>query len=54
MSCNSEMQIMVEDILKREEKLTDWERQFISDIEDNVSFSPKQVEVINKIWDRVT
>lgn len=51
---HSELEIMVEDIIKREEKLSDWERGFISDIEDRKHFSPKQAEVINKIWDRIT
>ncbi len=51
---NGELETMVEDILKREEKLSDWERGFISDIECQKRFSPKQAEIINKIWDRVT
>lgn len=51
---NIELEIMVEDILKREEKLNEWERYFMDDISCIKHFSPKQVEVINKIWDRVT
>lgn len=51
---NRELELMVEDIINREEKLSDWERGFISDISGEKHFSPKQSEVINKIWDRVT
>lgn len=51
---NQELELLVEDIVSHEEKLSDWERNFISDVSGNKHFSPKQAEVINKIWDRVT
>ena len=51
---NMELELLVEDIINREEKLSEWERDFISNVSGQKSFSPKQSEIINKIWDRVT
>jgi hypothetical protein len=51
---HSELETMVADILNRQEDLSDWEITFISDMECHTHFSPKQADIINKIWDRVT
>lgn len=51
---DDELKTMIDDILNREEKLSDWELNFISDIQFNDRFSPRQEDVINSIWDRVT
>ena len=51
---NRELVLLVEDIINRKEKLSEWESGFISSISEQKSFSPRQSEIINKIWDRVT
>lgn len=45
---------MIEDCLKRDTKLTAWEIDFLSDIEDRKALSPKQIEKLETIWERVT
>lgn len=49
---------MVTDCEDRESKLMDWERQFIDNIraqlERDRPLSEKQVETLDRIWDRIT
>lgn len=49
---------MIEDCQNREEKLSDWEREFIDSIETQMargqSLTPKQVDVLDRIWEKVT
>lgn len=49
---------MLKDCEDRESKLTDWERSFIDSLqrqwEVKGSLSPRQAEVLEKIWERVT
>jgi hypothetical protein len=49
---------MIEDCLKRRNKISDWEFDFLFDIRESLDTYPtltvKQVRVLNKIWDRVT
>ncbi len=57
-SYSGEYSKMVEDCEARESRLTDWERRFISSIgeqlENERPLSEKQVESLERIWDRVT
>ena len=58
MSTHDEHQQMVTDCENRESKLTDWEREFIDSLGDQLSagrrLSEKQVEALDKIWERIT
>lgn len=45
---------LIEDCMKRESKLTEWEANFIASLEAQDNFTPKQIAVLEKIWDRVT
>lgn len=49
---------MIDDCIKRESKLTEWEQNFISDIswhyEDKGSLTDKQYEKLEAIWERIT
>lgn len=53
-----ELETMVQDIVKRESKLTTWEHDFIVSIqttmEAKVGLSLKQAAKVQDIWDRVT
>lgn len=55
---DDEIKTMIEDCKKREEKLSTWEHDFIVSIElqfeVNKSLSPKQINRLNAIWDKVT
>ena len=48
-----EPQLLVEHIDEFGKKLSDWEIKFIADLIDNprAEFSPKQVDIINRIYD---
>jgi len=58
MSAQDEHMTMIEDCETRESKLSDWERGFIdslrSQLERSRPLSPKQVETLDAIWERVT
>ncbi len=48
---------MIEDCLNRESRMTDWERGFIQSLGELNSIedlSPKQLETLEKIWERIT
>lgn len=49
---------MVQDCETRESKLSEWERSFIDSVgkqlADDKTLSPKQIETLDKIWERVT
>lgn len=49
---------LVDDCEKRESRLTEWEAGFLDSIrrrlEDELPLSAKQVETLDKIWERVT
>lgn len=49
---------MVDDCITREQRLTDWERDFIDNLarllEEDQPLSAKQSDKLNIIWDRVT
>lgn len=52
---NEEEQQMLEDILKRDSKLSDWERQFIDSIMyKQDSLTQKQSDKLEEIWERLT
>jgi len=58
MSTTDEIDQMIEDILQREEKLSEWEASFIDSIESQLrrgrSLTEKQDEKLTAIWERVT
>jgi hypothetical protein len=58
MSQSDEHLTMVEDCEKRESKLSDWERGFIdslrAQLDSDRALTPKQAEILDSIWDRVT
>ena len=45
---------MIDDCIKRQDKLSEWEINFIVNIEDKESLSDKQIEKLELIWDKVT
>lgn len=55
---NDEISTYIRDVMARESKLTEWERSFVQSISEqhdrSGSLSPKQNEILERIWDRVT
>ena len=53
-----EMDTLIADIVKREEKLTAWEHDFIVSIKTQIeagrTLSLKQAGIVQEIWDKVT
>lgn len=53
-----EYERMLEDCQHREAKLTDWERDFVDSLDRRLAHgktpTPKQCEVLDRIWERVT
>lgn len=45
---------MIEDCIKRESKLSEWEQGFIQSISEQDFITDKQLEKLESIWDRVT
>ena len=58
MSGQDDISTMIEDCQNRESKLSDWEAQFIdnidSQIRDDGSLSEKQQEKLEQIWEKIT
>lgn len=58
MSAHDDHATMVTDCENRESKLSDWERGFIDSIGRQLaagrSLSEKQIETLDKIWERIT
>ena len=58
MSDQEEIIAMINDCAEREGKLTDWEREFISSIHDQIDngrkLSDRQIEILDEAWERVT
>lgn len=54
----SEASRMIEDCEKRESQLSDWERSYVDSLSRQVargaSLSPKQQDILDTLWDRVT
>ncbi len=54
----SEYLTMIEDCEKRDSRLTDWEKQFVDSLSGQLANgrrpSPKQIEVLERIWDKAT
>ena len=53
----SEHQTMLDDCEARESKLTEWEAKFIASLQEQIaerSLSQRQVEILERIWERVT
>ena len=50
--------ILLEDCEAREERLTDWERGFVDSLRDQIERgcrpSPKQIEILDNVWERAT
>lgn len=55
---NAEVEQIIADCENRDELMTDWERKFTDSVskqfKEKGSLSPKQLDVLNKIWDKVT
>jgi hypothetical protein len=55
---DDDVETLLEDIEKREGKLTDWERQFVDSVSVQLGrghfLSDRQVAIVNQIWERVT
>lgn len=54
---NEEIESLIDDCLSRDSRLTEWERSFIQSISDQISeraLSIKQIDILEKIWERVT
>lgn len=52
-----EIKVMILDCQKRESKLSEWEYDFIENLYDQLGYKPfaqKQLEILGKIWDRIT
>jgi len=49
---------MIEDCETRESRMSEWERSFIDSINTQIGagrgLSPKQTEVLDRIWNKVT
>jgi len=49
---------MLDDCIKRESKLTEWERGFVDSLDKRIGSgkapTPKQCATLDEIWDRVT
>ena len=58
MSRSDEHVTMIDDCEKRESKLTDWERSFVDSISSQLAkdrpLTDRQIETLDKIWERVT
>jgi len=56
LSCenNDDIDYMINDCINRQSKLSDWEVEFIDTIMDRSTLSPKQLEKLESIWERVT
>lgn len=53
-----ECQEMVDDCLDREQKLSQWESDFMTTLDDQLAdrgfISDKQYSILSRVWDRVT
>lgn len=54
----TEHEQLVKDCEEREERLTDWERNFIDSLSYRLAqdkgLTPPQIEILESIWERVT
>ena len=54
----SEYLTLIEDCEKREERLSDWDRQFIDSLGRQIAQgrrpTPKQIDKLDEIWERAT
>lgn len=53
-----EVNQMIEDCEKRQEKMSEWEQNFIDSLSNQLgkgkSISPKQYTVLERIWEKIT
>jgi hypothetical protein len=52
-----EIELMIEDCIKQESKLNEWEQNFIRDIKrkyNSLNITQMQLAKLNEMWDRVT
>ncbi len=57
MVTSGEIDLMINDCLNRESKMSEWEREFIWSIAWSINpneLSQKQLAHLEKIWDRIT
>ena len=50
---DEETRLMLDDCMKRVNKLTEWEYNFVNSINENAVFSKLQLEKLDLIWNRV-
>ena len=54
----SEWVQMIDDCEARESRLSDWEREFIASISEQIgkgrTLTPKQAETLERVWDETT
>ncbi len=51
---DEETKLMLDDCMKRIDKLTEWEYNFVNSILYNTKFTHRQLEKLDMIWNRVT
>lgn len=55
---NDEILEMIQDCENREDQMSEWERDFIQSLSEQFSrkgsISPRQEEILDKIWDKLT
>ena len=52
-----ELYDMIKDCIRMSNKLTDWESDFIDSIDKQICdkmLTERQIEILDKIWDRIT
>lgn len=57
MDIQDEYKQMIIDCQNRKARMSEWEQKFINNLYnlmDIQTFSKKQIEILNKIWDRIT
>lgn len=54
MTDHDEIRDMIVDCMNRESKLTEWEVDFIDSLMDRDYYTDKQIEKLEKIWNRIT
>lgn len=54
MKVTEEIELMIDDCMRRELKLSEWERNFIQSIYEKESLTDAQIAKLENIWDKVT
>lgn len=54
MKKTEEMELMIDDCMRRETKMNEWECRFIQSISEQETLSPAQADKLENIWERIT